>query len=62
MTHIKKSRKGSKNPNARLDITQVETIRRLYKEKRKSYSQISLGVTFDVSQSAISRIVRGKRW
>lgn len=60
MTHKRKSRRGSKNPNAVLDIVQVETIRKLYKEK--SYSQIALGITFNVSQSTISRIVSGQRW
>ena len=60
MPHTKSSRKGSKNPNSKLDITEVETIQMLYKEK--DYSQIALGITFNVHQSTISRIVRGKRW
>ena len=56
----KQSHPGSKNPRAVLDEIKVLTIRRLYGEK--SYSQIALAITFGVSQSAISRIVRRQRW
>lgn len=61
MHHSKKSyNKASDNPRTNLNIEEIETIRRLYYER--SYSQISLGITFDVHQSTISRIVRKKTW
>lgn len=60
MAKIKKSHAGSKNPRALLDETQVITIRRLYKER--SYSQYTLAITFGVSQSTISHIIRRQRW
>jgi len=60
MAKIKKNHKGSKNPMAILNETQIAIIRQLYKDG--SYKQITLAATFSVHQSTISRIVRRKRW
>ncbi len=55
-----RSQKGTNNPSATLNDIQIETIRRLYKER--SYSQIALGITFGVHQGTISKIINRKRW
>lgn len=52
--------KGKNVNTAKLDETQVITIRKLYQEG--SYSQVELAATFGVDQTQISRIVLRKCW
>lgn len=51
---------GEKNPNRRLDESEVKEIKSRYQEE--SISQRELGEEYGVSQEHIGRIVRGERW
>jgi len=57
---------GDKAPNRKLTAEQVAEIRRLYRpnpgRNRSAESQQALAVRFGVSQSQISRLVRGEQW
>lgn len=52
--------RGEESSNAVLTTSQIVSIRALYESS--AYSQYELATMFKVSQTQISRIIRGKRW
>jgi len=54
------SLKGEKNPNAKLNLCQINDIRKKYKSG--AYYQRELGVIYGVSQAQIGLIIGGKSW
>lgn len=58
--HPRKLARGEHHPHARLTESHVRTIRRVH--EREQWSQKRLATCFDISQSAISLILRHKSW
>lgn len=54
-----RSMRGANNPNAKLDLSQVATIKRL---RGQGHTPLQLARRFGVSRSAVYVILRGKTW
>lgn len=52
---------GEKNPNAKLSLTQVQEIRLRFKNG-ETKSQRLVGMEYGITQSAVSRILKGENW
>jgi hypothetical protein len=51
---------GALNPNSRITAEIAEGIRQAY--RRKEGSQTKIGARFGISQTQVSRIIRGEQW
>lgn len=49
-------------PIKKLTPKKVLAMRRLYRRNRHKWKQVDLAAKFGISQTVVSRIVRGKLW
>lgn len=57
-----KSNRGEKNPAHKLNLSDVEFIRKHYTPRHPEYGTVGLAKRFGVHRKTISRIIVGSRW